>query len=548
MRGGNATLKISPLMRREMWAILVATGIWYLLVYVLYVAFHTAKGFGPGAPAWMGWFDQGEYYAGARAIVAGHPSESHYWLGYPLLGAPFVRWLPFHPFLFANMAAALVVAGSFYAACRRFVGTIEAVLLLAVLVCANSLFWKYSLVIPWNNIPAVAVLFGGVAFLLLRRATPRACAIYAVAVGIAVFARPPEVLACGLLFLFALPDLPGWRERAFAVTLFAGACLVAAAVTVGINLHAFHSISSPYMVGEHGKFSVLHLPLKIYQFFCDGGIFFHGQVLPLGSHPRQILESWPWLIPFLAPGVLFLWRRLGPKAAAGLLAVLVVEMGFYLCYVPVNNPPHFWSFKLYHYVWWVTPWLGLVAYLGIRRAPWMLPKPVFVAAVTVPVALFAVVGWGTWEVASDGDGLEWSEAADDGGTHIEIVARRPIRAVDLRLKLRREETLIPLTQVSEWKRIAVSVDGKGLAPMADFMPSEGEGRIDFSFLDRGLSLEPGEAVRIVLRGEAAPIVGAVTCLGTRFEPGAGPRHLAIEWFQRPSFPSSWITWSKVRQP
>ncbi len=55
--------------------------------------------------AWFGWCDQGLYLESAKAIAGWKlsPATYVYPLGYPLLGAIFVKWLPRHLFLIPNM-------------------------------------------------------------------------------------------------------------------------------------------------------------------------------------------------------------------------------------------------------------------------------------------------------------------------------------------------------------------------------------------------------------------------------------------------------------
>src|SRR5437879_5640033 len=85
---------------------------------------------------WFGWNDQGQYLASATAIAQAKLSSATYVypLGYPLLAAPFLSFLPRHPFFLPNLFFAVGIVLSFYASCRTLLSTFESTALVLFLI------------------------------------------------------------------------------------------------------------------------------------------------------------------------------------------------------------------------------------------------------------------------------------------------------------------------------------------------------------------------------------------------------------------------------
>jgi hypothetical protein len=109
----------------------------------------------PPPTGWYGSEDQHYYLVMARELSRGHLKTYHFGLGYPLLGAPFVPFLPADPFLIPNLTVTVWTAVSTFLiawvlSARAVVGLAAALALFPL----TPLIWY--LVVPWNS---TAVLF-----------------------------------------------------------------------------------------------------------------------------------------------------------------------------------------------------------------------------------------------------------------------------------------------------------------------------------------------------------------------------------------------------
>ena len=98
----------------------IAAIVWYFVSYVSHPAM-------PGNVVnywmgWFGWYDQGKYLESAKALsdLSLTPDTYFYPLGYPLLGAFFVRFLPRHAFLVPNLLCTVFIVLTFYGSCACF--------------------------------------------------------------------------------------------------------------------------------------------------------------------------------------------------------------------------------------------------------------------------------------------------------------------------------------------------------------------------------------------------------------------------------------------
>jgi hypothetical protein len=142
--------------------VVLVTLAWYVFSYQRHPARPHA-----GWPGWFSWADQGRYLDVATSLAHGLLTADTYVypLGYPLLGALFVRFLPSHPFFIPNVLCTLGSVLCFYWACRKVVTKIEALFLAGFLMLGSAgltnkyliegLLWDNLLVIPWNVIPVL---------------------------------------------------------------------------------------------------------------------------------------------------------------------------------------------------------------------------------------------------------------------------------------------------------------------------------------------------------------------------------------------------------
>jgi len=176
----------------------------------------------------IGWFnmaDQGAYLISAEAL--GHwnltPATYIYPLGYPLLGALFVRWFPRHPFLIPDLIFSVGIVLIFYASCIKFVSKIEGSFLTVFLIILSAftrnkvlpggLIWFNSLILPWNLIPVFFAAYIAAWLLIFNTADFRKLWIVSSAIALAFFSRPPDILFLGIIYLAGLLDLKSVKEK-----------------------------------------------------------------------------------------------------------------------------------------------------------------------------------------------------------------------------------------------------------------------------------------------------------------------------------------------
>ena len=120
---------------------------------------------------WWSWADQTKYVEAAVALEQGRiDRESYYYpLGYSVLGAPFVRVFPAHPFFLPNLVLVLVAAALAWRLARRWLERWEAMVLTTAFLLTHAALLEQTLVIPWNTIPLQAAFFAGMWLVLARR-------------------------------------------------------------------------------------------------------------------------------------------------------------------------------------------------------------------------------------------------------------------------------------------------------------------------------------------------------------------------------------------
>jgi hypothetical protein len=503
---------------RDAWLILGITLIWYAIAYALNDSPSWHAG---GNAGWLTWWDQGHYHQAAGELARGELRANPYWIGYPAIGAMFYHLLPRHPFLLPDLAMVLAIVGVFYAAARLYLSRFEAVLMVYVFIWLDSLVRDECLVVPWNTLPAYTAFFVSIYLLVLRPRTPRVSdfVLCAGLIGVATLARPTEIVALGLVFVPGLIRLGGWRERAVALGCLAGILIAVGTTLVLVNEHLYHALKSPYIAGESEKMNGANYGLKAYQFLADSLFLTGDGALPVGTRPPSLLSRYPEFL-FVLPGLLFLLRERG-WAASGAVLAAGFTVGFYLLYVPFDNPPYAWSYGQWHYVGWMLPWLGLATYLTFRQAFRALPWRLFLVALGLPLAATLVVGFVAvpegWAAPGEGTGLSLTTNFTDGIYTVKLRALASCRADDLRLTFLRPPPFYG-TEVSTVHVVHVFVNEKPERDMTDCMTSQENATYHFSFLAHNLVLRAGDEIEIRFQVREAPELARAELETIRFAP------------------------------
>lgn len=503
---------------RDAWLILGITLVWYVIAYAL----NDSPSWQPGGhEGWLAWWDQGQYHLEAGELAHGELKPNPYWIGYPALGAVFYRLLPRHPFLIPDLAMVLAIVGVFYAAARRYMSRLEAVLMVYVFLWFDPFLRDECLVVPWNTLPAYTTYFVLIYLLALRASPPRLghFALGAVLAGVAALARPTETVALALVFLPPLVRLGSWKERAAAAGCLGIAMLAVVALTAAINEHLYHALKSPYIAGESGKLNGANYGVKAYQFFADSRFLTGDGALPAGTRPPSVLSRYPEFL-FVLPGLLFLLRDRGWAAAGGMLAA-GFTLGFYLLYFPFDNPPYAWSYGQWHYVAWIFPWLGLATYLTFRKAFGVLPRRLFFAALGLPFLVTLVVGFAAtpcgWATLDAGDRLRLTTNFAAEVYTVKLGVLENCRVDDVRLVFRRPPSVYG-TEVSTLQVVRIFVNGRQQQDMVDCMTSQENATYHFSFLAHDLVLRAGDEIEIRFQGKEPPVLARAELETIRFAP------------------------------
>lgn len=499
---------------------LVVAGCWFVFFYVTGNDTPSLK---PGGqPGWLVWHDQGAYSQEAADLSQGALKHAEYWIGYPILAAPFWLIVPRHPFLVPDLLLVLVMAGAFFCSCRFFISRLEAWILVAIFIFFEPILRDKSLIIPWNTLPAFAAIYLCVYLLIFSPLTWRRVLISAAACFIAVFARPTEAVPLGAIFVLAVVGRK-FPKRWWAMALFVVALAGAAAVTAAMNFHMYGKFSSPYVQDESTKFSWSYPALKLYQLICDGTFLTGNSAFPKADlQVGSILDRFPYFLLAL-PGVLYLivtrgWGTLGlPAAIAG--SVL-----FYLLYDPLNSPAYFWTYGSYHYFWWIIPWLAFLSYLSVRQAPFVLGRRVYWVALLAPVLLYALAGFKAVETAASDAGGGWITVATDYRNQvftITVRANGDLGTVeDARVLFSKPPPYFGSAVDSEDK-LRVLVNGRDWSLPQDFMFSQQQaGPYDVAFLEHGLTLRKGDTLTLLFNTPMAPELQRVSLLHAQFSPAA----------------------------
>jgi hypothetical protein len=497
---------------------LLVTCFWYL---VTYFAQGMTPGLHPGdSMGWWLWYDQGNYYKSVINLAHGELRPSIYWPGYPLLGAPFYEAMPMHPFLVPNLVLTLIMTGSFFAACRHFIGRLEAWVLAGFFIFFAPVLRDQCLIIPWNTLPAYAAIYLSIYLLLVAPVRASSFILCAILDAVALSSRPNEVFPLGTIYLFGVLNLQG-NARWWALALFSGMTAVVGGLLIALNFYLYGHASSPYMLGESAKFSAWAPGLKAYQFLCDGAFLTGDAVVPTaGTRPTQILERFPYFLCVL-PGAIYLVKTRG-WAVGGIFAAIALTVGIYLTYMPFDSSAYFWSYGSYHYIWWIIPWLGLIAYLSFRQAPFVLSRNIYIISLLAPILLYLLVGFKAREVAATDMRqspliVTPTDQASTSGFDL-TPGSYAGTVLDVRLQFSKPPAYNG-TEASSVAKVTVTLNGALQANACDYAMSQAGNAYDFLFLARPLHLHPGDHLRFTFAETPRPQLERASLRVAYFSPG-----------------------------
>lgn len=364
----------------------------YLLFSLSYFYWYLIE---PSVPAndtnsyigWWGWWDQGQYWKTAGDLAAGHLGQSQYWWGYPLIGALLYKVMPAHPFFFPNYLLGFAVVLFFYLMAVRFVTRIEALALMILLILGSRDMMFSSLIVPWNTIVTYAAVFSISYLLVISSASRRAVFFCISLVGLSVLVRPTDtpLLLTYLvsIFYFRFDFKTFVKISGLAVIVV----LISATILGLLNFKAYGQIKPPYVDAANAVgMSLKGISFRLYQLYVDGALIHGNSALLPGRNTPVLLVKLPLMVFSLA-GAWLVWRRIG-NIALPMIGVCFGAIFFYASFNAAGNPPHFWSYTLYHYFWWTGVILSLFGYIFIRD--WMLS--LYIPRTAKGIAFLTVAG------------------------------------------------------------------------------------------------------------------------------------------------------------
>jgi hypothetical protein len=336
-----------------------------IFLALLYAGFYLGNSVLPGnnfdpccVTGWIGFADQGRYYASVEAFAQGNLEAEQHWypLGYALLATPF-WFLRSHVFFAVDLAALLAM----YAACLVFarrlgISTPVAVVIFLLTVSADPLLFD-QWAIPWTTSPAAAAIWLLLAVTEAHLAGERRPFLLGLVAASLPLFRPTDIILSGICLAWAaIADFRAARLRWRDVALAAAGAAVLMVPYGALYLAIYGPHPTPYMVYSGRLGFTLHNPiLRAFVLLIEPRKwFFDGQGL---------LGHMPWLILAFA-GAIAVWRRGG--AAALLSACLIAYCLLLLAYVDLL-PTGLWRYYNIHYFKWTFPGFGLLAWLLIRE-------------------------------------------------------------------------------------------------------------------------------------------------------------------------------------
>ena len=328
--------------------------------------FH-AKLRGPGFP-WADWDDQHHYFVASQAWAQGNldPALHHYLPGYSLLGAAFMRVLPWQPFLvpdFLCYAACLIL---FCRIARRLIPAGWGWELGApVVFCATTLgspVLRATWLTPWSTTGSAPFLFAALLMALRAAEAPspaRVAALGAV-LGVCAGFRPSDAAALVVVCTpyVGLAQVMRGNIGANGAARLTGAFvagLVAGSAPWLIAHIAVHGVAPGTYVGRMSEigFEWRLLPLRWVEIVINSR--------PLMPEGPGLAGAYPWILVGIA-GLGAASVEAGPARPAWRLVAAATSLhwALYLAYRDLHAQG-LWRFHNLHYFKWTFPFLGLAA-------------------------------------------------------------------------------------------------------------------------------------------------------------------------------------------
>ena len=503
-----ATNPISAFARRYDLALVAAcTALVFVITYLNFTF--------PEVP-WFNWYDQGEYLKTARDLAAFKFGESVYPLGYPLLGALFIKLLPGHAFFIPNLFCTVGICVLFYASACRVVTRIEAAALTGLALLGETHIWIWTLTVPWNVVPVAFVVYLCVYLIVFRQPTVRTMRICGIAIGGAFFCRPWDAFFLCLLYAGGLYALSTWRERFRSAVFLVGSIFFVAVLLVTDYMLVFGTPFSPYMRGLASQgMSFTHYPLKVYQIFLDSNV--------IGTTaPPPVLDRMPWLV-LIVPGAMLLIRRYGKRGIIGLIAATAM-IGFYLS---ANGmvPSQFWDYWGFRYIACWAPYTVLLAYLSITRAWQVLGWRTVCGGFAATLFVLAILGWRSavvaqWQWTPDFTSKVWvvNKQMIDKTLYVHVQFLKPTAMEALRLRF--DRGLMVRMETASNRRASAIADGRPLiAPWRELVVHQetDSATLTVFFVNARVSADPVSRIDLKFEGLDNDTLATVTAIRGRFK-------------------------------
>lgn len=393
---------------------------------------------------WWGWWDQGAYLRMADALARGALDQGTYQypLGYPLLGVPFLRLIPDHPFFVPTLLSVCAAVQSLFLIMRRFVPPLEAGAVALAALLAHPLIVEKTLVPPWNNTPVLAAALAVTYLFVVTHPGRRTLIVSAVALPLLFHVRSLEWLLLTGLAVSALALRRAWSDLFRFSAWYAGAFVVSFGLVAWVNLRISGTILPSYVhhVDAIGFFDFPFVPKAYWTIFATDGVVEGSQ--SLSAH-------FPWLLLALPGAVVFIRTTGAPAwALVGTIAALLVA------YINFDD---LWPSMLFrfgnqrYFIWPVSLGLGF-AYLTFRQAWRMLPRAVWAALLVAPSLVYTM----RLDAAGVYEQVRATHAGDDRLVFELGATDRPIDFV----------RLYGVTAIG--RELEVDVDGRPLEVYKDF--------------------------------------------------------------------------------
>lgn len=320
---------------------------------------------------WWGWFDQSMYLRATRAFASFDMDAAKHWYppGYALLGAPFSRTMPGHPFFFVDLACFGAAYLGFASFAGRFgVGRIWAVALFLLPVIDRRLVDAW--VVPWTSTPTAALQWGLLALVAAHIMTERFSLWRALGIGaltgLVIVFRPTDIIAAGVAGgCAALFDVIH-RRKWVGIAGMAGAGAVVLAAYLALYLRIYGPHVSGYLENSQ-KLGFFYdtLGFKAFTLLIDPRAWFG--VDPDRWH-EGLFQRAPWLV-FGVAGFLVAWFTVAPRLRwllAALIVGIVASTVNYLAYIDLLATG-IWRYGNVHYLKWAYPGMSLLGFLTLRE-------------------------------------------------------------------------------------------------------------------------------------------------------------------------------------